>query len=233
MMPLAAGLLMLWSASAAMAESMITAADYTEPTNRYPHGALGDDIEYGALRLRMSDGRRFVLRLRASRVFEDTAPRLADLDGDGDAEVVVVEADASYGARLSIYDETGLVAATPFIGQRFRWLAPVGVEDFDRDGTVEIAYVDRPHLARQLNVWRYTGEGLERIGVMDGLTNHRFGELTIRGGVRDCGAGPEMVVEDAAGEHVVLVTLGSTGLTSRTTQLPASPEGYRAALSCQ
>ena len=37
-----------------------------------------------------------------------------DADGDGDAEVIVVESDDDRGARLAIYDETGAVAATPF-----------------------------------------------------------------------------------------------------------------------
>ncbi len=111
------------------------AVRYDAPTDRYPHGVLGDELEWGALILELDSGTR-VLRLPANRVFEDTAPRLVDLEGDGAPEVVVVESDASAGARLAVYDADGLVAATPFIGTRFRWLAPVGAADLDGDGRV-------------------------------------------------------------------------------------------------
>ena len=43
------------------------------------------------------------------------------------------------GARLAIYDETGLVSATPYIGRSNRWLAPLGAGDLDGDGNIELA----------------------------------------------------------------------------------------------
>jgi hypothetical protein len=48
-----------------------------------------------------------LLRLPEDRVFEDVTARLADLDGDGRPEVVVVETDVARGAMLAVYDETG------------------------------------------------------------------------------------------------------------------------------
>jgi hypothetical protein len=51
------------------------------------------------------------------------------------------------------------LASTPWIGQRFRWLAPVAAADLDGDGAMELAYVDRPHLARTLRVWRIAFDG--------------------------------------------------------------------------
>ena len=78
---------------------------------------------------------------------------MADIDGDGMAEVVVVETDISKGARLSEYSKDGVVATTPYIGQTHRWLAPIGFADFDGDGRIEIAYIDRPHLAKLLRLW--------------------------------------------------------------------------------
>ena len=141
--------------------NVIIKAEYQAPTTRYDHGILGDAIEWGALRLTVDQCfgcaaksiREFVIRLPESRVFEDTAPRLADLDGDASPEVMAVETDINQGARLAIYDESGLIAATPFIGQTHRWLAPIGAADLDGDGLIEIAYVDRPHLARLIRVW--------------------------------------------------------------------------------
>jgi hypothetical protein len=108
--------------------------------------------------------------------------------------VVVVETDPDLGAQLAVYAlrQGALVkaAATPHIGQRFRWLAPVGVADLNGDGVTDIAYVDRPHLAKTLRVWSWAPGGLTEIAALEGVTNHRIGDEVIWGGLRDCGRGP-------------------------------------------
>jgi hypothetical protein len=217
-----AALLSLCAGAAYPQDGQIEAACYAEPTSRYAHGVLGDDEEWGALILEMtcSDcgaeaAREVILRLPETRVFEDVAPRLADIDGDGRPEAIVVESDRSLGARLAIYDHTGLRAATPFIGQAFRWLAPLGAADLDGDGRIEIAYVDRPHLARTLRIWRLEDGDLVELAQMPGLTNHRIGERDIAGGIRDCGAGPEMIVADTSWSRLISVTFDGRGLTAR------------------
>ena len=221
--------------------NVITAADYAEPTTRYPHAVLGDDIEWGALRLTVDfcwqcegrDIRSILIRLPETRVFEDTAPRVIDLDGDGSPEVVVVESDASQGARLAIYDDGGLVTATPFIGTRFRWLAPLGATDLDGDDFMEIAYVDRPHLARTLRIWRYRDRMLEEVAALPGLTNHRIGETDIAGGIRDCGSGPEIILADADWRQVMAVAFDGTTLTARPLGPHRDRDSFAQALACR
>ncbi|WP_238365795.1 FG-GAP repeat domain-containing protein [Mesobacterium pallidum] len=205
----------LWLALLApvAAAAQIVEARYAEPTGRYAHGVLGDAVEWGALELRLADGTGRVLRLPETRVFEDIAPRLADLDGDGAPEVIVVESDATRGARLAVYGAEGLLDATPYIGQPFRWLAPVGAADLDDDGAVEIAYVDRPHLAKTLRIWRWQQGQLEPVADLPDLTNHRIGWEFIAGGLRDCGAGPEMVLADGAWSRRMAVRWDGTGWT--------------------
>jgi len=188
----------------------ITAADYADPTTRYDHGILGDAIEWGALVMQTDDGRRLRVTLPETRVFEDTEPRLADLDGDGAPEVVVVETDIARGARLAVYGTEGLIAATPYIGRTHRWLAPIGAADLDGDGRIEIAYVDRPHLARTIRIWRFDNATLTPVADLPGYTNHRIGDPVISGGIRDCGNGPEMVVADSAWRRVFSVTWDGT-----------------------
>jgi len=230
-------------AGVAMAQDappVIEAARYAEPTTRYPHGVLGDDVEWGALVLDVTncadcadgEARQVVIRLPEARVFEDVAPRLADPDGDGLAEVIVVESDRTLGARLAIHDAGGLVAATPFIGQRFRWLAPVGVADLDGDGRAEIAYVDRPHLARTLRVWRLEEGGLVELAALPGVTNHRIGETDIAGGIRECGAVPEMIVADADWSRLLAVTFDGTGLAARDIGPHEGRASFARALDC-
>ncbi len=218
------------AAAPAGAEGLV-AASFSEPTTRYAHGALGDAVEWGALELQTSGGRRVTLRLPQTRVFEDTAPRLGDVDGDGDDEAIVVESDTRQGARLAIYDGSGLVAGTPFIGQAFRWLAPLPPADLDGDGRIELSYVDRPHLAKILRVWRFEDGNLVQIAERPGLTNHRIGEPEIGGGIRDCGEGKEIVLADADWRQIMAVRLEGGDLSAR----PIGPfEGdFAAALSCE
>lgn len=211
--------------------SEIRSADYSDPTTRYGHGVLGDRIEYGALRLQTS-GAEIVHMLPPDHVFEDLVPRLADVDGDGDFEVIVVETDVEQGASLAIYDETGKLTETPHIGQSYRWLAPVGVADLDRDGYVELAYIDRPHLAKILRVWRYNHDELEPVADLRGLTNHRIGQDFISGGIRDCGAGPEIVTANADWTNVIVTSLLSGHLVSREIGAFLGPESLSSALEC-
>ena len=212
------------------ATAEIVSASYAEPTQRYQHGVFGETEEWGALAFGLSDGRRMILRLPETRVFEDIAPRLADVDGDGAPEMVVVETDLSLGARLAIYDEAGFVAATPFIGQTHRWLAPIGVADLDGDGLVELAYIDRPHLARLLRVWRFQDGTLVEVAQVEGLTNHRLGDPAISGGLRDCGEGLEMITADAQWSRLVASRLVGGRIESRVLS-----EGFdfAAALDCR
>ncbi|MGX9847860.1 FG-GAP repeat domain-containing protein [Limimaricola litoreus] len=190
-------------------------ARFSEPTTRYAHGVFGDTEEWGALEMTTEAGARHRIRLPKARVFEDTAPRLADVDGDGGREAVVVETDAALGARLAVYGSDGLLAATPFIGTPHRWLAPLPPADLDGDGRVELAYVDRPHLARVLRVWRLEAGELVQLDALEGLTNHRFGAPEIAGGLRDCGDGPEWVLADAGWRRIMAVRLEGDRLDAR------------------
>lgn len=181
-------------------------ARYTGETTRYDHGVFGESIEYGTLEIETLNG---VVRivLPENRVFEDIAPRVADMDGDGDNEVVVVETDVNLGAQLAIYDENGKVAETPFIGRTHRWLAPAGIGDFDGDGMNDVAYVETPHLGKRLMFWSLKGGNLVLIAEAQGLTNHRFGEAGISGGVRNCGGVVEVITASGDWRYIVATRL--------------------------
>jgi len=218
-------------ATTARADTIVS-AQYAAPTDRYAHGVLGDAIEWGTLQITTgTDVRNFVLP--QDRVFEDVAPRLADVDGDGTPEVIVVETQAAEGAQLAIYDETGKIAATPHIGQSSRWLAPIGAADLDGDGAIEVAYIDRPHLAKVLRVWRYTQGGLVPVADLPGLSNHRIGERDIGGGIRDCGQGPEMITASADWSQVMATTLADGRLQTRAIGTHVDRSSFATALACE
>ncbi len=194
----------------------VVAAELILPTDRYAHAVLGDALEWGGLRLTVdtcppcADRRltELTIALPPSRVFEDVTTRVADVTGDGLAEVVVVETDLQRGAALAVYDAYGRRIATPYIGQANRWLAPAGIADFDGDGTVEIAYVDRPHLLADLVFVQVKGDRLVETLRLPRLTNHRVGQDTIFGGVRECGQGPELVLASMDWTRLMRVRAG-------------------------
>ena len=217
------------------------AAWYDAPTTRYTHGVLGDAIEAGALyayAAGTADECDVIgIVLDPDFVFEDVAPRLADLDGDGVNEIITVRSSLSQGAQLAVYGAGGdssaltLLAATPFIGQPNRWLAPVGAADLDGDGLMEIAYIDRPHLARVLRVWRYQDATLSEVATFSGLTNHRIGEAFISGGIRTCGGAPEMIVATTDWSRMIAAGFDGQRITTRDLG-PWSDANVAAALAC-
>ncbi len=190
--------------SAGSAFAGVAEARYSEPTTRYAHGILGDAIEFGALEIVTDTGKAITMRLPETRVFEDLEPRMFDVDLDGDAEVIVIESSVTQGARLAIYDETGLVSATPYIGRSNRWLAPLGAADLDGDGKIEFAYIDRPHLAKTLRIWRFEEGELVHLSDQPGLTNHRIGENFISGGIVTCSGVPQIVTANADWTRIMI-----------------------------
>lgn len=159
------------------------------PTNRYAHDALGSAVHAGSLDvvLMQPDGspRTLSLQLLPHRVIEDRVPRLADLEGDGRDQVVVVESDARLGSSLVVYGlrmgaaarqpVLAQMARGPHMGSANRWLNPVGVADFDGDGRPDIAAVTTPHIGGVLTLYRYRPPLLEPAATMPGLSNHRIG----------------------------------------------------------
>jgi len=170
----------------------------------------------------------------------DESVAIADLDGDGMPEVVVIETEIARGAALAVY---GLrdgrlirLAATPPIGRTHRWLAVAGIADFDGDSGVEIAYIDRPHLIKTLRVVevRHGLSGWSLVPELEasGYTNHHIGSSEIEGGLRQCGDAPELVLSDGGWQRVVVLS-GQGGRWSRRDLGPyTGPESLRAALGC-
>ncbi len=210
----------------------ITSARYAGPTRAYDHGILGDKVEYTKLILR-AGGRRIVIEVGAGFVFEDLAPRLADLDGDGRPEVITIRTDIERGASLAIYGVDGLITQTPPIGSRYRWLAPVGVGDFDGNGRVEIAYVETPHLGKVLKIYHYFNRELVLATSMQGFSNHRIGEDFISGGVRNCGQGDEIITADANWQRIMSTTVQGGNVSSRVVGTVAEPNGFARVMACR
>ncbi len=153
------------------------------PSVRYDHGILGDAIEASGLRVVLRDGKVLEYGLDEDSVFEDLMPRIADLDGDGRDEVIVVRTYLNAGAALAVFGVTGdrvqIRAETPPIGRPHRWLNPVGVGDFDGDGAQEIAYVETPHIGGILRIVSLREGRLLEEAAEHGFSNHAIGSRAL------------------------------------------------------
>ena len=150
-----------------------------DATTRYRHFVLGSPYEAASLMVRLRDGKLLRLTLPDDSVFEDRQPRLADLDGDGIDEIVLVRSYLNRGAALAVIAvrdaALSIVAETPPTGSPNTWLNPAGIADFDGDGMVDIAYVQMPHVLGLLRIWTLRSGRLIEIASMPDTSNHVIG----------------------------------------------------------
>lgn len=157
----------------------ILKAWYGEPTRRYAHGALGDEIEGGSLVAVLADGGQTEFVLPESRVFEDLTPRIADLDGDGTNEIVAIRSSRTAGAAVAIYGlkngelvEHGAGAEN---GRPNRWLNIAAIVPGD-GGVQTVYFVRTPHIGGRLFSLGYGNGRIAESGDMaDNVSNHVFG----------------------------------------------------------
>lgn len=149
-------------------------------TDRYRHGALGDNIEGGSLVVVDSDGRVQVRRaVGPPAVVEAQAPLAGDLDGDGQRELLVPVSDGADGARIVAFAPDGTRLATgPIHGSG--WRHPLAVAPLGPDGEPELAVVRKPHVEHVLEFYRLDGS-LTVEATLPGFRTHTYGSRNLDG----------------------------------------------------
>lgn len=149
------------------------------PTDQYAHNVLGDAIEAAAVEwVDLCDNSSGRIAVPDEDVIEGVAPILADIDDDGEIEVLVTLSNSSVGARLAAYELDGpLLAESAPIGQGNRWRNQLAVGPFGIEGETEILDVQTPHIGGLLQAFRLVeGDGgatLERVAQSVGaFTTH-------------------------------------------------------------
>ena len=159
-----------------------TFALYTNPTERYPHGIMGDKIEGGQLIVQHNDTIYSHL-LPETYVFEDIRPRIADLDQDGEYEFVTIRSHKSKGGGIAIYkiieDSLQIYSWVEEIGTANRWLNIAAIDDLDNDGDVEIAWVQTPHIGGILKAATFKKGKISPLSDTSQLSNHAIGERNL------------------------------------------------------
>jgi len=155
---------------------------FTDPTDRYAHGALGDTTEGTTLTVidPASASIDWQTMLEAPRVFEGLQPLVADLDDDGDPELVTTVADSADGARIAVFSAEGeRIASGPIYGPG--WRHQLAVAPFPPDGRPELAVVRKPHVDHLLEWYRLESGSLEITATVDGFSTHTYGSRILDG----------------------------------------------------
>jgi len=169
------------------------------PTDRYPHGVLGDRLEASAVGVVDSTtGAGTTFGPAEPTVIEGLAPLLADIDGDGTPEVLVTHSNADVGAWLALWTLDGrLLAESAPIGRGNRWRNQLAIAPIGPRGELEVIDVRTPHIGGTVEFFRVEGAELVRVAAIEGFTNHQIGSRNV-----DLG-----IVADADGDGSLNVVL--------------------------
>lgn len=178
-----------------------------DTTTRYEHAALGDRREGGSLVVFDAAEPEVTVRtdIGPPAVVEGIAPLVADLDDDGEAELVVTVADSADGARLAVFDQSGTeLARGPVYGPG--WRHQLAVADYGA-GT-ELAVTRKPHVDYTVEFYRLDGGSLSIAAEYPNVSTHGYGsyntDMAIAGDFDDDGA-MELVVPVVDGSALLAV----------------------------
>jgi hypothetical protein len=152
-------------------------------TRAYAHGVLGDEVEARSVAVLDPAGGVETELDAPSGVIEGLAPIVADVDDDGEREVIVTTSDAREGARVVALSESESGAesaiAGPPIGSGFRWRHQLAVAPFGPDGETELAVVKTPHIGGTAEFYRARGGRLDLVASLRGYSTHSIGSRNL------------------------------------------------------
>ncbi len=147
----------------------------TDPTEDLMHAVLGDATEASTVTIVDPAALEVVGVLAAPNgaVFEALSPMWADIDGDGEQEILVTASTRAEGARLVVYDIDGTVLGeSAAIGIGNRWLNQLGVGPVGPSGEIEVVEVKTPHIGGIVQWYRMEDETLRRQAAASGYSTH-------------------------------------------------------------
>jgi len=173
----------------ALADSRILANEngrlllLSNPTNRYTHSVLGDELEASSITLVETQPEPRILQniaIPEPDVIEGIYPIWADMNNDGEREIIVTLSNAQDGARIVAFREDGsLLAEGPAIGTGFRWRHQLLVAPFGEEGENLLAVVRTPHIGGVVEYYHLNENKLEIVAEIPGISTHSIGSRNL------------------------------------------------------
>ncbi|MEL6272475.1 MAG: hypothetical protein AAGK74_01105 [Chloroflexota bacterium] len=197
-------------------------ATYADATaDRYVHAIMGDEAEAASLSVISVEENRVRelarVTLPGNDIYEGIAPMWADIDDDGEQEIVTTVSNGASGATIRVYeaDGTELASAVP-IGQGFRWRQQLAVAPFGINGETQLVDIRTPHIGGMVEFFDLEGDTLVVNNAQLGYTSHAIGSRNLDMGVAADFNGngkPELVVTDQSRQNVTAVENTQQGVT--------------------
>ncbi len=155
----------------------------TDPTDKYSHGVLGDNLEAKSITLietqptiRISSR----IYLGDNEVIEGITPIWVDINGDGQREIIVTVSDLDLGAGIVIFSDTGeRLAEGPKMGRAYRWRHQIGYLSLGPEGENELVVVRTPHIGGVVEYYQYSDGKLTIAAEFTGITSHTIGSRNL------------------------------------------------------
>lgn len=177
----------------------------------YARSGLGERQASALLVLQARDSAIRLLSRRdlpGADVYAGNAPFWADIDGDGNEDLVTTVTGGALGARLRAYLWDGGAIRQEVdgpAGQRRQQLAAAA---FAADGAVEVAALSAAAGGGQMEFFRYQAGGLRRLAALPGLTAQARGDRNFdrtAAGDFDGDGMPEALAMDDTRQRIVAV----------------------------
>ena len=160
----------------------------TDPTDRYPHGALGDKLEATSVTVIAVGSNALSVRGRyvvpEPAVLEDLIPMVVPIGEGRRPGVVAVKSAPRQGSSILVlgWRDASLefLAEGPAFGQKNRWVHVIGAADLSGDGIPELIAVNTPHLTGVLVAYNRRAAALIPSAKALGYSSHAVGTRTRR-----------------------------------------------------
>jgi hypothetical protein len=192
-------------------------------SDRYVHGIMGDEIEGAVLYTVQFNFGQLVpmeaVELDGNNVFEGLAPFWADVNDDGEQEIVTTVSNGDVGAWLRVYNAGGdVIAESDPIGQGLRWRHQIAVAPFGINGETQIADVRTPHIAGMAEFLNPEGDRLVMNNAQLGYTSHLINSRNMDqalAGDFNSNDKPELVLTDQSRQFVTGVENTTEGVVQQ------------------
>jgi hypothetical protein len=155
----------------------------TDPTEKYNHGVLGDNLEAGSITLIETQPTiqvASVIAMPENEVIEGISPIWVDISGDNLREIIVTVSDLDQGAGIVVFSETGKrLAEGPKMGMPFRWRHQIAYGTLGSNGENELVVVRTPHIGGLVEYYQYSNGVLNLTADFPGITSHVIGSRNL------------------------------------------------------